>query len=411
MLDLRISAQGKSVQNRAASFFRDHILPRHGAWMEAMAANKPEPAFVAELQADARRMGLWNMGLADLPEDAPGTKLSNLDFAPIAELAGRLPWASKVFNCHAPDLPNMVLLNAVASSDQRLEFLDPLLEGKTSSAFAMTEPEVASSDAANIATTIRRDGGDYIVSGRKWYITGGASPDLGFHIVMGVTNPQAQRNMRHSMVLVPANAPGVEIVRSQRFLGWDDHVAPIGEIVFNDVRVPAAHLLGAEGQGFAAAQVRLGPARIHHAMRCIGLAGMLLDLMKRRAENRQAFGQKLDSFGTVQQWIAEARIAIEQNRLFVQGAAALLDKNGFKASWREISMAKVSVPRMLQDIADRAIQVFGAAGGSDDNLIHHAFVYARMFRIADGPDEVHLRQIFRSEPKTELEKSTNMQVA
>ncbi|WP_322867442.1 acyl-CoA dehydrogenase family protein [Aquicoccus sp. G2-2] len=307
MIDLRFSDSGQEVQQRARSFYDTQIAPRHDEWMASVAKGEPQPGFITELQHDARAVGLWNMGIAELANDAPGTKLSNLDFAPIAELTGQLPWASKVFNCHAPDLPNMVMLNALATQAQRQAFLGPLLEGKTCSAFAMSEPDVASSDATNIATSIRRDGEDFVINGRKWYITGGAAPDLGFYVVMGVTNPEAARNAQHSMVLVPADTPGIQVERSLRFLGWDDHVAPIGEIVFKDVRVPVANLLGEEGRGFSAAQVRLGPARIHHAMRCIGLGEMLLDMMKQRAVSRRAFGQRFDAFGTVQQWIAEAR--------------------------------------------------------------------------------------------------------
>ncbi|WP_347312814.1 acyl-CoA dehydrogenase family protein [Defluviimonas sp. SAOS-178_SWC] len=411
MIDLRFSDQGKDMQRSVADFYRDRILPRQAEWMRSTARGERTPAFVDELRDEARRQGLWNMGIAELPHNAPGTRMSNLDFAPIAELAGRLPWASQVFNCHAPDLPNMVMVNALATPDQRREFLDPLLAGETTSAFSMTEPAVASSDATNIATSIDREGDEYVINGRKWYITGGAAPDLGFHVVMGVTNPQAARNAQHSMVLVPASTPGISVERELRFLGWNDHAAPIGEILFENVRVPVTNLLGEEGRGFAAAQVRLGPARIHHAMRCIGLGEMLLNLMKQRSLSRRVFGQTLDTYGTIQQWIAEARIAIEQNRLFVLRAAALLDQQGFKASWRDVSMVKVSVPRMLQEIADRAIQVFGAAGGSDDHLIHHAFVYARMFRIADGPDEVHLRQIYRSESLAETEVNSNARIA
>lgn len=392
------SPHGQAVHARVRAFYADRVRPRHGEWMAAVAAGDPRPAFVDELRAEAKTAGLWNMGLTDLPDGIPGTAMSNLDFAPVAELSGRLPWASRVFNCHAPDLPNMVMLNALATPEQRRDFLDPLFEGRTTSVFSMTEPAVASSDATNIAATIRRDGDDLVVNGRKWYITGGAGPDVGFHVVMGASQDGGERTGRHSMVLVPADAPGVSVVRSLRFLGWEDHVAPIGEIAYDNVRVPARNLLGGEGQGFAAAQVRLGPARIHHAMRCIGLAEEMIDLMKRRMASRSAFGRTLDGYDSLQRWVAEARIEVDHCRLAVLHAAALLDAAGLKASWRHISMVKVATPRMLQTIADRALQVFGAAGGSDDELIHHAFVYARMFRIADGPDEVHLRQIFRSEP-------------
>ena len=392
------TAGGAQILARAQAFFEARILPRQAEWAAGQAEGAPPPSFIEELRAEARAQGLWNLGLTALPEGAEGTPLSHLDFAPLAELTGRLPWAPLVFNCHAPDLPNMVMLAALATPAQRARFLDPLLEGRATSAFAMTEPAVASADATNIATTIRREGDEWVIDGRKWYITGGAARELDFHIVMGVSDPEAARTARHSCILVPADTPGVRVVRPLRFLGWEDRAAPIGEIVFEGVRVPAGNLLGERGRGFAAAQTRLGPARLHHAMRCIGLAEMLIDLMKRRAHERRAFGRALAEFDTVASWIAEARIDVEMHRHFVHRAAARLDEAGFDAAWREISMVKVSVPRMLQQIADRAIQVFGAAGGSDDLPIHHAFVYARMFRIADGPDEVHLRQIWRSEP-------------
>ncbi len=391
------SPQGQEIQLRVAAFFEERLLPCHEEWNAAVQATGREPAFVAELAVQARAEGLWNLGIADLPEGAPGTRLSNLDFAPVAELLGKLPWSSKVFNCHAPDLPNMVLLNAAATGEQRALYLEPLLRGEAISSFAMTEPAVASSDATNIATTIRSEGGDYVINGHKWYITGAAAPELAFHLVVGVTDPEAERNARHSIVIVPAGTPGIEVVREQRFLGWNDHSAPIGELVFRGVRVPKTNLLGQEGRGFAAAQVRLGPARLHHSMRCLGLAEMLLGLMRSRAQSRTAFGRRFDTFDSIQQWIAEARIEIEKNRLFLLSAAEKLDRMSFKDCWREISMVKVSVARMLQRIADRCLQVHGAAGGSDDFLIHHAFVYARMFRIADGPDEVHLRQIYKTE--------------
>lgn len=396
-MDLSFTQRGRDIQAEVARIVHDLLLPLHERWAAETHAKPGRPSFVVDLQREMRERGLWNMGLVELPPEIFGTPLGSLDFAPIAEVTARLPWAAQVFNCHAPDLPNMVMLNVLATPDQRVEFLDPLLAGETSSAFSMTEPAVASSDATNIATRISRDGDDYVINGRKWFITGAAGVNTAFHVVMGVTEPDGPRTERHSMVLVPANATGIRVERSLRFLGWEDHVAPIGEITYTDVRVPVANLLGQEGRGFEAAQVRLGPARIHHAMRCVGLAEMLLDLMKARSLNRHAFGAGLGDFTSVQHWIAEARIEIEHARLFIHFAAAKLDCDGFKQSWRHVSMAKVNVARMLQKIADRAIQLFGAAGGSDDLLIHHAFVYARMFRIADGPDEVHLRQIFRAE--------------
>jgi acyl-CoA dehydrogenase len=262
----------------------------------------------------------------------------------------------------------------------------------------MTEPDVASSDATNIATTLRRDGGDWVVNGRKWYITGAAHPACAFVIVVGVSRPQAARTGRHSCVIVPIGTPGLRIVRELRFLGWEDSIAPIAELAFEDIRVPAENLLGAEGEGFAAAQVRLGPARLHHCMRAIGACEVLVELMMARAAERRAFGRAVIDYDATQQAIARSRIEIEQARLLVLRTAERLDGAGHHAARRDVSMAKVAVPEMAQRVADRAIQLFGAMGGSDDAPIHRAFAMARLLRIADGPDEVHLRQIFRQEP-------------
>jgi acyl-CoA dehydrogenase len=262
----------------------------------------------------------------------------------------------------------------------------------------MTEPDIASSDATNIATMLRCEGADWVVNGRKWYITGGAHPDCAFVIVMGVSWPEAPRTGRHSCVIVPMDAPGLRIVRELRFMGWEDSIAPIAELDFKDVRVPAENLLGEEGEGFAAAQVRLGPARLHHCMRAIGTCEVLVELMMARSAERRAFGRTVIDYDATQQAVARSRIEIEQARLLVLHAAERLDKEGHQAVWRDVSMVKVAVPEMAQRIADRAMQIFGAMGGSDDAPIHRAFAVARMLRIADGPDEVHLRQIFRQEP-------------
>jgi acyl-CoA dehydrogenase len=261
----------------------------------------------------------------------------------------------------------------------------------------MTEPDVASSDATNIATTIRRQGDDYIIRGRKWFITGAAHPHCSFLIVMGVSHPAASRTSRHSCVIVPMDAKGVRLVRPLRWMGCIDHVAPIGEIDFDDVRIPIENLLGKEGDGFRVAQVRLGPARIHHCMRSIGLCEVLIELMLARASERSAFGRAIIEYDTVQRWIAESRVELEQARLLTYRCAWLLDRAGHQGAWRDVSLIKVSVPAMLQRIADRAMQVFGAMGGSDDTPIHQALAWGRLLRIGDGPDEVHLRQIFKME--------------
>ncbi len=372
-------------------FFEREILPRHRDWVEHVQRRREPAPFLPELQEKARAAGLWNLAL-------PG-RLSNVAYAPVAEIMGRLPWASEVFNCQAPDVPNMIMLQHAATPAQKERWLVPLLEGRIRSAFGMTEPDVASSDATNIATTLRRDGDDWVVDGRKWYITGAAHPDCAFTIVMGVSRPDAARTSRHSCVIVPMDAPGVRIVRELSFMGWQDHVAPIAELEFDGVRVPAGNLLGGGGEGFAAAQVRLGPARLHHCMRTIGLCEVLIELMMARAAERRAFGRSVIDYDATQQAVARSRIELEQARLLVRDAAACLDRDGHASAWREVSMIKVAVPEMAQRIADRALQIFGAMGGSDDTPIHHAFAMARLLRIADGPDEVHLRQVFRQEPK------------
>lgn len=372
------------------AFFETEILPRHREWMEHVVRRRQPAPFLAGLRSRAREAGLWNLGLPD--------RLGNRAYAPIAEITGRLPWAAEVFNCQAPDVPNMIMLQHAATAAQKERWLQPLLDGRIRSAFGMTEPDVASSDATNIATTLRRDGDEWVVNGRKWYITGAAHPACAFVIVVGVSRPEAARTGRHSCVIVPMPAKGLRIVRELRFLGWEDSIAPIAELAFDDVRVPADNLLGEEGEGFAAAQVRLGPARLHHCMRAIGTCEVLVDLMMARAAERRAFGRAVLDYDSTQQAIARSRIEIEQARLLVLRTAERLDAEGHQAVWRDVSMVKVAVPEMAQRVADRAMQIFGAMGGSDDAPIHRAFAMARLLRIADGPDEVHLRQIFRQEP-------------
>ncbi|MBL8674232.1 MAG: acyl-CoA dehydrogenase family protein [Rhodospirillales bacterium] len=397
-MDFEPSERARAIVERVEAFFADEILPRHRAWTEHVVRRREPAPFMAALKAKARGLGLWNLGLPDLAADEPGTRLSNLDYAPVAEILGRLPWAAEALNCHAPDVPNMIMLQHAATPAQKARWLLPLLEGRARSAFGMTEPAVASSDATNIAATLRRDGDAYVIDGRKWYITGAAHPDCAFVIVMGATSADGARTGRHSAVVVPMDSPGVRVVRTLRYMGWEDHVAPIAELEFRDVRVPVANRLGDEGGGFRAAQVRLGPARLHHCMRSLGLAEVLVTLTLARAAERRAFGRAVIDYDTTQRWIAESRIEIEQARLLVWRTAWRLDRDGHQAAWRDVSMVKVAVPAMLQRVADRAAQVFGAMGGGDDAPIHHAFAMARTLRVADGPDEVHLRQIFRMEP-------------
>jgi acyl-CoA dehydrogenase len=358
-MDFEPSARSEQWRRKLQAFFDSEVLPRHRAWLEHTARREAVP-FMGELQQKARAEGLWNLGLPELADGEPGTRLSNLEYAPAAEIMGRLFWASEVFNCQAPDVPNMITLQNCATPEQKQRWLRPLLEANTRSAFGMTEPDVASSDATNIAATFRRDGDHYIINGRKWFITGAAHPRCSFLIVMGVTDANADRTSRHSCVIVPMETPGVRLVRSLRWMGCEDHTAPIGELTFDNVRIPRENLLGREGEGFKVAQTRLGP-------------------------------------------IAEARVELEQARLLAYRCAWRLDQSGHDGAsssiknWRDVSLIKVAVPSMLQKIADRAMQVFGAMGGSDDTPIHQALAWGRLLRIGDGPDEVHLRQIFRME--------------
>ena len=399
---------------RLQQFFDAEILPRNRAWIEHV-VRRGEPApFMPEVRAKARAAGVWNLALPNLAPDEPGTRLTNLEYAPIAEILGRVFWASEAFNCHAPDVPNMITLQHACTPAQKERWLRPLLNGETRSAFAMTEPAVASSDATNIACTLTLDGDAYVINGRKWFSTGAAHPRCSMLMVMGRIAETADaaagdgaaagaasglnRTGRHSMIMVPMDAPGVRLVRSMRWMGCDDHVAPIGELDFVAVRVPKENLLGKPGDGFKLAQVRLGPARVHHCMRSLGLCEMLVQLMMARASERRTFGHMVIEYDTIQRWIAEARVGIEQARLLTLRCAWLLDRDGHQGAWRDVSLVKVAVPNLLQTIADRAIQVFGAMGGSDDTPIHQALAWGRLLRIGDGPDEVHYRLIFRMEP-------------
>lgn len=396
-MDFAESPKARELRERLARFFDAEVLPRHREWHHAVVVKRQPAPFMPKLRAMAREQGLWNLALPDLATDEPGTRLSNLEFAGLCEIMGRLPWGSEVFNCQAPDVPNMILLQHSATPEQKRRWLQPLLEGRTKSAFALTEPDQASSDATNIDTRIVRRGDQYVISGRKWFVTGAAHPDCSFVIVVGRSNPEGERTHQHSTVIVPMDTPGLRLVRPLRFMGWEDPVAPIGELEFRDVTVPLENRLGDEGEGFSGSQARLGPARIHHCMRQIGLAEVLVALMIARAKERRTFGRSLIDYDTVQQTIAESRVDVELSRLMVQRTAWLIDQHGHRGSWRDVSICKIAVPRMLQRIADRATQVFGAMGGGDQVPIHQAYAYARGLRIGDGPDEVHLRQIFRTE--------------
>lgn len=399
-MDFAHSPDTIRLVEQVEAFFTAKIEPRAREWRQHhLNAGEGDPSFVPDLQAEAKAQGLWNLAVPNLPSDAPGMGLANLAFAPLAEIMGRVMGSAKAFNCHPPEVPNMITLANACTPEQRLRWLDPLLAGEQSSAFAMTEPAVASSDATNIATRIERTGGGYKVSGRKWYISGDGSCD--FFLVMGVTDPDGPRGRQHSVVLVDADAPGVRRIRALPYLGFVEAGAPAWEIAFDGVEVPPENLLGAEGDGFRLGQVRLGPARVHHCMRAIGHCETLLGLMLMRARERQTFGRDVIDYDDVQQAVAQSRIEIEQSRLLTQKTAWLLDQGGDRAARQEVSIIKVSVARAYQNIADRALQIFGAMGGSDDTPIADAFSWARAFRLFDGPDEVHLRQIFRLEPQPE----------
>ena len=397
-MDFQFPEKMVELQTRLRHFMDDHVVPRQRLWLQEVHAGQFPVSFMDDLKALARSEGLWNMFLPHLRQDEPGTALSNLEYAPLAEIMGKLPWASEVFNCSAPDTGNMELLHLFATPEQYARWLQPLLMGEIRSCFAMTEPDVASSDATNIATMICREGDDYVINGRKWFITGAAHPHCKLAIVMGVSDAQAVAHRRQSMVLVPMDTPGVSVERNISVM---NHIAPDGhcEIVFRNVRVPAANLLGEEGAGFALAQARLGPGRIHHCMRCIGQCELALQLMCERVQERKTFGKYLHEHGGIAEWIAESRCELEQARLLVLKTAWMIDRFGAKAAMNEIAMIKAVVPRMQTRIIDRAIQAFGAMGLSPDTPLVALWGHGRFLRIADGPDQVHLRSIGRNEIK------------
>jgi acyl-CoA dehydrogenase len=404
-MDFDYSPKTKELQARLQKFMDEHVYPNEGTYKKQLQANteagkrwSPLP-IVEELKAKARPAGLWNLFLPVDTAQASGyhgAGLTNLEYAPLAEIMGRVPWASEVFNCNAPDSGNMEVLHLFGSPAQRQQWLLPLLDGSIRSCFAMTEPDVASSDATNIQTLIRRDGDDYVSSGRRWFITGAAHPHCRVAIVMGVTDPDADTHRRQSMVLVPMDAPGLSVTRNIPVLqhrALDGHC----ELVLRNVRVPRANLIHEEGAGFAIAQARLGPGRIHHCMRLIGQAELALELMCERASERRSFGRYLHQHGVVAEWIAQSRIDIEQARLLVLKTAWLIDQHGAKGALQEIAMIKALVPRMQTAVCDRAMQVFGAMGLSPDTPLAALWSGGRLLRIADGPDEVHLRAVARQE--------------
>ena len=355
---------------------------------------------IERLKPLARQAGLWNLFLpVDSAQAAffAGAGLTNQEYAPLAEIMGRVLWASEVFNCSAPDTGNMETMARFGSEDAKRRWLKPLLDGEIRSAFAMTEPEVASSDATNIATRIERDGEDYVINGRKWWISGAGDPRCAIYIVMGKTDPNAARHSQQSMVLVPANTPGITVLRPLHVMGYDD--APHGhmEILFENVRVPVDNIMLGEGRGFEIAQARLGPGRIHHCMRLIGLAERALELMCRRASSRTAFGKLVSAQGVTQERIAEARCKIDMARLLTLKAAWMMDTAGNKSARNEIAMIKVVAPKMACDIIDWAMQVHGGGGMCDDFPLAYSYASARTLRFADGPDEVHRNAVAKAE--------------
>lgn len=384
-------------RQRLWNFMQRHVLPkesRHHAEVEAARRGGNAwvtSAVIEELKPLARAEGLWNLFLPRSARAPEG--LSNLEYAPLAELMGRVHWASEVFNCSAPDTGNMEILERYATEAQKQRWLDPLLEGRIRSAFLMTEPAVASADATNIECSIRRDGDHWVINGRKWFSSGAGDPRCALYIVMGKTDPQAPRHAQQSMLLVPANTPGVRVLRPMALFGYDS--APHGhmEIELCDVRVPIDHLLLGEGRGFEIAQARLGPGRIHHCMRTIGSAERALELLCQRASSRTAFGKPIAELGSWRERIAQARCSIEQARLLVLRAAQLMDTVGNRAARVEIAMIKAVVPSMACQVIDWAIQAHGGAGVSQDSFLARAYADARALRIADGPDEVHLDTI------------------
>lgn len=393
------SPKVQELCHHLSGFMEGHIVPRIRQHHDEVKAGSFPVSFMEDLKALAKSEGLWNLFLPHLSNDESGTRLTNLEYAPLAEIMGRVIWAPEVFNCSAPDTGNMEVFHMFGTDAQKKQWLEPLLEGRIRSAFAMTEPDVSSSDATNIQTLIQRDGNGYVINGRKWFISNAAHPNCKVMILMGKTDPDnADRHRQQSMIIVPMDTPGVTLERNIPIMS---HHSPEGhcEIVFKDVRVPASNLIAGEGDGFMIAQARLGPGRIHHCMRSIGQSELALDLMVERALDRKAFGKYLHQHGAVSEGIARSRMEIEQARLFVLKTADMIDKVGAKGARKEISMIKAIVPQMQTTIADRAMQVFGAMGISPDTPLADIWTWGRALRFADGPDEVHLRAIARLEIK------------
>ncbi len=404
-MDFALDARTQELQEQLLDFMAAKVEPAEPVFhdqLEAMAdrfAWSTAPV-LQELRAEARDRGLWNLFLPGAPDgQSHGAGLTNLQYAPLAEITGRSGHlAPPALNCAAPDTGNMEVLAMFGSPEQQERWLTPLLDGTIRSAFAMTEPDVASSDATNIETSIVRDADSYVINGRKWWITGAMNPQCEIFIVMGKTDPDAERHRQQSMILVPRDTPGLTVVRPMTVLGYDDHEhGGHAELRFEDVRVPVSSLVGDEGQGFAIAQARLGPGRIHHCMRAVGVAERAIELMCERVESRVAFGKPLARQGVIREWIADARVAVEQLRLLVLKTAWLMDTVGNRGAHTEIQAIKIATPKVVQEIVDRAIQAHGAGGLSQDFPLAASYAAIRTLRFADGPDEVHKASLARAE--------------
>jgi acyl-CoA dehydrogenase len=389
------TARAMDLRIRLADFMDEHVYPNEAVWAAEIDANRWQPTRITEtLKVKAHAAGLWNLFL---PESDRGAGLTNLEYAILCEVMGRSPMAPEVFNCSAPDTGNMEVIERYGTREQKRVWLEPLLDGSIRSCYAMTEPAVASSDATNIQTSIIRDGDSYIINGRKWWASGAGDPRCRLAILMGRSSPEAPKHQQQSMILVPMDTPGVRIERMLTVFGYDDAPHGHGEITFRDVRVPASNILLGEGRGFEIAQGRLGPGRIHHCMRTIGMAERALEAMCRRVRDRVSFGRTLAEQGTIRHDIAESRVGIDQARLLTLHAAHVMDTVGNKAARTQIAMIKVVAPTLALRIIDRAIQAHGGMGVCQDSFLAYAFAIARTLRLADGPDEVHRESIAKGE--------------
>ena len=405
-MDFELSDKAKALQETLLQFMDEQVYPAEAVYEQQMhESGDPEfhPPIIEDLKVEARRRGLWNLFLPHATQWTEG--LANAEYAPLAEISGRSPHlAPEAMNCAAPDTGNMEILTMFGTPEQQEQWLAPLLEGEIRSCFAMTEPEVASSDATNIATRIDRDGDEYVINGRKWWSSGAGRERCKIAIVMGKTDPTARTHAQQSFVLVPLDTPGITLVRNLKVFGYQDRETH-AELLFEDVRVPVSNLIGPEGGGFMMSQARLGPGRIHHCMRAIGMAERALELMCRRAQSRVAFGKPIADQGVVQDWIAESRIEIDQARLLTMYAAWLMDSAGNKAARNEVSAIKVVAPNVALRVVDRAIQVHGGGGVCEDFPLAEMYAGLRTLRLADGPDEVHKMVIARRELRRHAEAS------